>query len=133
MGTLASSLACQRDQYNQPITGAIDFCLEGMKGISQMNVASGIANKEAQNRNNNGGGSYGNGGSGSGSKTTQYMMGGKDGTSFEWDGWGSKSSGTGGSTTASTSPLQDNQGVILYSVGVSVHGKSQYRKVFDCM
>ena len=45
-----------------------------------------------------------------------YMVGRKDGTgtSFEWDDL--------------TSPLQDHQGLIQYSLGVAVHGKSQYKK-----
>jgi hypothetical protein len=29
-GMLASALSCQRDQYDRPITGSIDFCLDGM-------------------------------------------------------------------------------------------------------
>lgn len=34
MGTLASALSCQRDQYDRPITGSIDFCLSGMGDVS---------------------------------------------------------------------------------------------------
>ena len=38
--TLASAIACERDQHDRPITGAIDFCLQGMHGISPVNEAN---------------------------------------------------------------------------------------------
>jgi len=47
------------------------------------------------------------------------MVGRKNGTIFEWDDL--------------TSPLQDHQGLIQYSLGLAVHGKSPYQKIFDFM
>lgn len=34
--TLASAVVCERDQYDRPITGTIDFCLKNMKQIGGM-------------------------------------------------------------------------------------------------
>jgi len=31
--TLASSMACERDQFDRPISGTIDFCLDGIHGV----------------------------------------------------------------------------------------------------
>jgi hypothetical protein len=35
IGTLATALSCQRDQYDRPITGSIDFCLDGMDSSTE--------------------------------------------------------------------------------------------------
>ena len=48
MSTLASTLSCQHDQYNRPITGSFDFFLEGMSGRSVLQVAKLIAQKETK-------------------------------------------------------------------------------------
>ncbi|KAK1741019.1 hypothetical protein QTG54_008271 [Skeletonema marinoi] len=78
-GTLASALSCQRDQYDRPITGSIDFCLSGMDGTSSVDVDEAIAQKESQgfgpSPNDNG----------------ENVIVGSNGASTIWDGWFGKS------------------------------------------
>eukprot|EP00571_Detonula_confervacea_P016006 CAMPEP_0172307978 /NCGR_PEP_ID=MMETSP1058-20130122/8715_1 /TAXON_ID=83371 /ORGANISM="Detonula confervacea, Strain CCMP 353" /LENGTH=1040 /DNA_ID=CAMNT_0013020301 /DNA_START=40 /DNA_END=3162 /DNA_ORIENTATION=+ len=95
MGTLASALSCQRDQYDRPITGSIDFCLERMKGTVSMNVERLLAQKEAEGM-------------------TSDMVGGEPG-SDTWDGWKGVKKGTNSEAVAG------NDEMIQYSVGVAVH------------
>ena len=97
MGTLASALSCQRDQYDRPITGSIDFCLEGMRGVTQYDVASRIESEDVVYDENN------------------YLVGSDGGQTMKWDGWGSKEGVTGTSGK--------NRDLIQYSVGVAVHGE----------
>ena len=109
MGTLASALSCQRDQYDRPITGSIDFCLEGMRGTSVLNVAGLIAQEEKGGM-------------------TGVMVGGEGDVSEKWDGWnGGKEANVGvardGNDGGSLGVA--NREMIQYSVGVAVHGEFQ--------
>ena len=109
MGTLASALSCQRDQYDRPITGSIDFCLGGMGDIStNFNIAQAISEKES------------------------VSTGGRDGNfngraSEKWKGWTGKAEGMvdDDATSLSSSPSftldEVNRATIQYSVGVAVH------------
>lgn len=109
MGTLASALSCQRDQYDRPITGSIDFCLGGMGDVStDFNIVQAIAEKEASS----GGGRGGN----------------YDGQASEkWQGWTGKTEGTTDDEAATTSSSASftldnvNRATVQYSVGVAVH------------
>jgi hypothetical protein len=105
MGTLASALSCQRDQYDRPITGSIDFCLDGMRDVATMNVAELMARKESQGFNS-------------------HLITGDMGASMKWDGWGSKAAASnngGNNGGGGGSKLQQNKAMIQYSVGVSLH------------
>lgn len=104
MGTLASALSCQRDQYDRPITGSIDFCLEGMRGVSTIDVNNYIANKKDQYPND------------LGRMVDDDDLVGNVGASEKWDGWG-------GVTRSGSSSLGNNREMIQYSVGVAIHGK----------
>ena len=109
MGTLASALSCQRDQYDRPITGSIDFCLEGMRGIATMDVASLIAKRESD-----------------GIDSSREHMVGSEGASMVWDGWGRKATNTAAARNeqgGGLGVLESNRAVIQYSVGVAVHGE----------
>lgn len=111
MGTLASALSCQRDQYNRPITGSIHFCLSGMGLGSAIDVAAAISVKTSKESSGNGG------------------------TDEKWDGWNGRASeeattswsrqgdggGGGGSGEESDDP---NRNIVQYSVGVAVHGEN---------
>ena len=103
-GTLASALSCQRDQYDRPITGSIDFCLSGMDGTSSVDVDDAIAQKEAQGYgptpNDNG----------------ENVIVGSNGASLTWDGWFGKSMDL-------ESSLESNWDVVQYSAGVAIHGE----------
>jgi len=123
MGTLASALSCQRDQYDRPITGSIDFCLEGMRGTQNIDVAQLLRQREKQ------GGKNGHmvGGDGSGGT----------GTTEKWDGWNNGGGGMNDGSTAAarnentngqqifggadTTIGRSNRDMIQYSVGVAVH------------
>lgn len=102
--TLASALSCQRDQYDRPITGSIDFCLSGMDGTTRVDVDEAIAQKEAQGfgptPNDNG----------------ENVIVGSTGASMKWNGWFGKSLDL-------ESPLESNVDVIQYSAGVAIHGE----------
>ena len=109
MGTLASALSCQRDQYDRPITGSIDFCLDGMGDVStNFNIAQAISEKENSS-------SGGRGGSYNGQ------------ASEKWKGWTGKtqSAADDETTVSSTSTWftldEVNRVTIQYSVGVAVH------------
>eukprot|EP00804_Cyclotella_cryptica_P014369 CCRYP_015535-RA/>CCRYP_015535-RA protein AED:0.09 eAED:0.09 QI:195/1/1/1/1/1/7/661/880 len=111
MGTLASALSCQRDQYDRPITGSIDFCLGGMGDVSSdFNVADAIAAKEAAVGSGRGGNYNGQ-------------------ASEKWNGWtGASGNGTDGDddddTSSSSSSLtldKVNRATVQYSIGVAVH------------
>ena len=106
-GTLASALSCQRDQYDRPITGSIDFCLSGMDGTSSVDVDEAIAQKESQgfgpSPNDNG----------------ENVIVGSNGASTIWDGWFGKSMDL-------DSPLESNGDVVQYTAGVAIHGECSY-------
>lgn len=103
MGTLASALSCQRDQYDRPITGSIDFCLEGMRNVVEMNVEEYIASKESA------GIIIG----------SDHMVGSEIYPTEKWNGWNG--------VTATNADGQDylggNRREVQYSVGVAMHGK----------
>jgi hypothetical protein len=104
-GTLASALSCQRDQYDRPITGSIDFCLSGMSGTSSVeDVDEAIAQKEEQGfgptPNDNG----------------ENVIVGGNGAQVKWDGWFRNSMDV-------ESPLGSNEDVVQYSAGVAIHGE----------
>ena len=107
MGTLASALSCQRDQYDRPITGSIDFCLGGMGEVSttNFNIAQAISEREMSNN---------------------------FGASEKWLGWnGQKTSSSstnnnnnnngGGSATTNSVLNKVNRNTVQYSVGVAIH------------
>jgi hypothetical protein len=104
-GTLASALACQRDQYDRPVTGSIDFCLNSMAGIDSISITdldAEIDKKEAQGfgpaSNENG----------------ENVIVGSNGASMMWDGWfGPTDEGA----------LGGNSVVVQYAAGVAIHGK----------
>eukprot|EP00986_Skeletonema_menzelii_P010780 scaffold5381_cov150-Skeletonema_menzelii.AAC.10 len=100
--TLASALSCQRDQYDRPITGSIDFCLSGMDGTTRVDVDEAIAQKEAKgfgpSPNDNG----------------ENVIVGSTGASMKWNGWFGKSMDL-------ESPLESNVDVVQYSAGVAIH------------
>ncbi len=103
-GTLASALSCQRDQYDRPITGSIDFCLSGMDGTSSVDVDEAISQKEAQgfgpSPNDNG----------------ENVIVGSNGASLTWNGWFGKS-------MDQESPLKSNVDIVQYTAGVAIHGE----------
>ena len=119
LGTLASALPCQRDQYDRPITGSIDFCLDGMKDVTAMNVAKAIARKEAR-----------------GIEFRDHMVGSVHATD-KWDGWAvteddgveaevarrGRRRGQGVNMDGGEGQLENNRNTIQYSVGVAVHGE----------
>jgi hypothetical protein len=109
MGTLASALSCQRDQYDRPITGSIDFCLGGMGDVStDFNIAQAIAEKVASSSDGRGGNYDGQ-------------------ASEKWQGWTGKMESTANNETTSSYSsasftLDDvNRATVQYSVGVAVH------------
>ena len=115
LGTLASALPCQRDQYDRPITGSIDFCLDGMKDVTAMNVAKAVARKEA-----------------AGIVFRNHMVGSAHATD-KWDGWASAED-DGAEAEVSRrrdqvnmdggeGQMESNRNTIQYSVGVAVHGE----------
>lgn len=104
--TLASALSCQRDQYDRPVTGSIDFCLSGMNGVSNIDVDAAIAAKEA-----NGLGPTPN-------DFGENVIVGSYGASMEWEGWYGK-------VVDEDSPLEDNIYVVQYAAGVAIHGKRE--------
>lgn len=103
-GTLASALSCQRDQYDRPVTGSIDFCLSGMDGTLSVDVDAAISQKEAQgfgpSPNDNG----------------ENVIVGSNGASLTWNGWFGKSMDL-------ESPLKSNVDVVQYTAGVAIHGE----------
>ncbi len=103
-GTLASALSCQRDQYDRPVTGSIDFCLSGMDGTAPVDIDEAISQKEAQgfgpSPNDNG----------------ENVIVGSDGPSLTWNGWFGKSMDM-------ESPLRSNVDVVQYTAGVAIHGE----------
>jgi hypothetical protein len=104
--TLASALSCQRDQYDRPVTGSIDFCLSGMNGVSNIDVDTAIASKE---------------GMGLGLTPNDFgenVIVGSYGASMEWEGWYGK-------VVDEDSPLEDNIYVVQYAAGVAIHGKQE--------
>jgi hypothetical protein len=104
--TLASALSCQRDQYDRPVTGSIDFCLSGMNGVSNIDVDAAIASKE---------------GMGLGLTPNDFgenVIVGSYGASMEWEGWYGK-------VVDEDSPLEDNIYVVQYAAGVAIHGKQE--------
>lgn len=103
MGTLASALSCQRDQYDRPITGSIDFCLEGLHGVGVLNVERLLARQGARG-------------------AAGTVVGGERETAYQWDGWnGNDHSGEGMANSQNNGDLGDNREMIQYSVGVAVH------------
>ena len=104
--TLASALSCQRDQYDRPVTGSIDFCLSGMNGVSNIDVDAAIASKESM---------------GLGPTPNDFgenVIVGSYGASMEWEGWYGK-------VVDEDSPLEDNIYVVQYAAGVAIHGKQR--------
>ena len=104
MGTLASALSCQRDQYDRPITGSIDFCLNGMKNVQTLNVQELIRMKQQQQQSTN-------------NNIDNDLVGMDTGASEKWDGWYPNNN------DGDNSALGENREMIQYSVGVAVHGK----------
>ena len=103
MGTLASALSCQRDQYDRPITGSIDFCLEGMRNVVEMNVQEYIASKESA-------------GIVIGS---DHMVGRDIYPTEQWNGW----NGVTTTNEDGADYLGGNRREVQYSVAVAMHGK----------
>ena len=131
MGTLASALSCQRDQYDRPITGSIDFCLGGMGKTVPMDVVEAIMGKNQEASSN--GESNGNGATG--------------GVTEKWEGWFGKSfrsreeyftaqaraDGEGSGNDGSGSGVggyEANRDIVQYSVGVAVHGECGRTYIF---
>lgn len=118
MGTLASALSCQRDQYDRPITGSIDFCLGGMGNVTPINVAKAIAAKESS-QGSSSGGEY----KGVASEKWDGWYGGKDGERRTVDET-SVSRQTGDDDSVYTDAelaMEENRSTVQYSVGVAVH------------
>jgi hypothetical protein len=108
--TLASALSCQRDQYDRPVTGSIDFCLSGMNGVSNIDVDAAIASKESM---------------GLGLTPNDFnenVIVGSFGASMEWEGWYGK-------VVDEDSPLEDNIYVVQYAAGVAIHGKQERDRI----
>ncbi len=103
MGTLASALSCQRDQYDRPITGSIDFCLDGMRNVVELNIEDYIAAKESA------GIVIGN----------DHMVGRDINPTEQWIGW----NGVTTTNEDGVDYLGGNRGEVQYSVGVATHGK----------
>lgn len=111
MGTLASALSCQRDQYDRPITGSIDFCLGGMGAVStNLNIAQAIAEKEASS-------SGGRGGNYNGEATDKW----KGWTGITEDPTDDDTSTTSSASSSVYTLDEVNKATIQYSVGVAVH------------
>ena len=132
---LASALSCQRDQYDRPITGSVDFCLDGMT-VPDGNEMSG---------RDSSGGIEGTGvdeTSTVGWDTVSCYAGG------DWDGGDGAgiddgACASGGSLSTSMSTNRDGDGRVLqttsgvelgddsvFSGGVAVHGKGDYYYFF---
>ncbi len=103
MGTLASALSCQRDQYDRPITGSIDFCLEGMRNVVEINVEEYIAAKESAGI----------------VISSDHMVGREIYPTEQWNGW----NGVTATNEEGVDYLGGNRREVQYSVGVAMHGK----------
>ena len=129
IGTLATALSCQRDQHDRPITGSIDFCLDGMDSGSEYfdtlnDIHSLMAERDANGRG-----------------IVDNMVGIYTIATEEWDGWGYGGGGGGGGSAATNrntnerkqhrrqqqqqqqqqQRLTTNREMVHYSVGVAMH------------
>jgi len=123
IGTLATALSCQRDQHDRPITGSIDFCLDGMDSSSEYFVTISDIQSLMAERDANGRGIVDN------------MVGIYTIATEEWDGWGYGGGGGGATTNRNNNErkqhrrqqqqqqqrLTTNREMVHYSVGVAMH------------
>ena len=107
LGTLASALSCQRDQYDRPITGSIDFCLQGMKSTSTLNNLQSLIQQKHSIMGIN-------------DKNENLV--GSVGASEKWDGWYGVTNKDLDEGEGNNSMLGNNRETVQYSVGVAIHG-----------
>ena len=107
LGTLASALSCQRDQYDRPITGSIDFCLQGMKSTSTLNNLQSLIQQKHDIMGIN-------------DKNENLV--GSVGASEKWDGWYGVTNKDLDEGEGNNSMLGNNRETVQYSVGVAIHG-----------